>query len=267
MLEKLQRNAGYLAFACQIGASLRDKLLVLWLLMKHIAVNRGWTRYTSTVHRIDAHIDGKHFIVHLRDNGTDAIIFEDVFHRRCYSLDGDPKTIVDAGANIGLASLYLSLMHPQASIASFEPVEHELCKRNARHVLELALGKSEGSISILIDPNNSGGHRLELYDTDPSLQRLQVPLRRLDVLIDEGKIPAPELLKIDAEGSECDILEGLGEHIQSLRFLLAEAQSKKNHDWIIAHLRGNGIAHIEERILHPEAHLPGDAYSIIVARR
>jgi hypothetical protein len=75
------------------------------------------------------------------------------------------------------------------------------------------------------------------------------------------------LLKIDAEGAECDILEGLGAHVQSLLFLLAEAQSKQNHDWIIAHLRANGFAHIEERILHPEAHLPGDAYSIIVARR
>lgn len=268
MLEKLQRNLRMIAFAWRIGAALRDKLSLMRLLTKHIAVNRGWGRFTGEVTEIHGCFQGKPFTVHLRDNGTDIIIFEDVFNRQCYALgEVSVRHIVDAGANIGLASLYLSLRHPGASIASFEPVENIMCARNVGKVFKLALGKHEGSINILIDPKNSGGHRLELYDADPSLQRLEVPLKRLDALIAEQRIAAPDLLKIDAEGAECDILEGLGEHIASLQHLVAELQSAKNHQWMKDYLVAKGFAKIEERVLHPEASLPGEAYSMIVAHR
>ena len=205
-------------------------------------------------------IRGKPFTVHLRDNGTDIIIFEDVFNRQCYALgEVSVRHIVDAGANIGLASLYLSRLHPAAEIASFEPVESVMRARNVGKVFKLALGKEEGSINILIDPQNSGGHRLELSDADPSLQRLEVPLRRLDTLIAERRIAAPDGLKIDAEGAECDLLKGLGEHISSLQHLVAELQSAKNHQWIKDYLLAHGIAKVEERILHPDAGLSDDA--------
>ena len=267
MLEKLQRNLRNLVFALKSGVALRDQFELLRLLMKHIAVNRGWSNYDGSLHRIRACRSGHVFTVHLRDNGTDIIIFEDVFNRHCYEFDANPKSIVDAGANIGLASLYFSLAYPQASIVSIEPVEHVMCKLNTSEVLQGALGKSDGVINILLDPKNSGGHRLELYDTDVTLQRLQVPLNRLDTLINEGRIIAPDFLKIDAEGAECDILEGLGAYIKNLRYFVAETQSKKNHESIVAHLCANGFTEIEERILHPDAHLPGDAYSIIFACR
>ena len=250
------------------GAALRDRLVLLYLLTKHILVNRGWAGFTSEVIELRCVIQGKPFNVHLRDNGTDIIIFEDVFNRQCYALgEVSVRHIVDAGANIGLASLYLSLLHPGVEIASFEPVESVMCARNVGKVFKLALGKQEGSINILIDPKNSGGHRLELYDADPSLQRLEVPLRRLDTLIAERRIAAPDVLKIDAEGAECDILEGLGEHIASLQHLVAELQSAKNHQWMKDYLLAHGFDKIEERILHPDASLPGEAYSMIVAHR
>jgi hypothetical protein len=134
-----------------------------------------------------------------------------------------------------------------------------MCARNVRKVFKLALGKEEGSINILIDPQNSGGHWLELYDAHPSLQRLEVPLRRLDTLIAERRIAAPDVLKIDAEVAECDILEGLGEHISSLQHLVAELQSAKNHQWIKDYLLTHGFAKIEEHILHPDASLSDDA--------
>lgn len=268
MIKKLQRNARNLAFAFRTGVTLRDKLILAWMLVKHIAVNRRWMTFSGKPTTIRAQHDGRTFTVQLRDNATDIIIFEDIFQQGCYKLpESSFANIVDAGANIGLASLYLSLAHPGADIVSFEPVEHAMCKRNAAHVFDFALGKTPGMVNILIDPNNSGGHRLEIYDSDPGLRRLEVPVHRLDQLIADGTIAAPDLLKIDAEGAECDILEGLGKHLETLRALVAEAQSHANHKWIIERLRAAGFTRIEERILHPDASLPSDAFSIIVAQR
>lgn len=267
-MEKLQRNLRMIAFAWQIGAALRDKLVLMRLLTRHILVNRGWAHFTGEVVMIEGTFSDQTFTVHLRDNGTDIIIFEDVFHRQCYDLgDRAPRHIVDAGANIGLASLYFTLRYPKTVVASFEPVEHAMCARHVDKVFKLALGKQEGVINILIDPKNSGGHRLELYDADPTMQRVQVPLERLDTLIDERRIEAPDVLKIDAEGAECDILEGLGKYVDHLQCVVAELQSAKNHQWMKEHLAAHGFTKFKERILHPEATLPGEAYSMMMAER
>jgi hypothetical protein len=52
-----------------------------------------------------------------------------------------------------------------------------------------------------------------------------------------------------------------------LQCLVAELQSARNHQWMKNHLVAHGFTKIEERILHPEASLPGEAYSMMIARR
>lgn len=49
-----------------------------------------------------------------------------------------------------------------------------------------------------------------------------VETSRLDDMISQGKIPIPDLLKIDAEGFDYEVLLSLGEHISALRALIFE---------------------------------------------
>jgi len=235
---------------------------------RHILANRGLLSFSNDHRCLRVRFRATSRLVCLRNNRTDIIIFQDIFQNGCYELpELDAVHIVDAGANIGLASLYLSIVCPKAEVCSFEPVEYEMCRRNASRVFEIALGSRSGMLNILIDPVNSGGHRLELYDSDPSLQRREVPIRRLDELIDEDKIAAPDFLKIDAEGAECDILEGLGRHVQGVRGMVAEIQSPVNHARMMQMIKAAGFAQVEEHVLNPSASLPGDSYSIITAKR
>jgi FkbM family methyltransferase len=269
MSSKAQRHLEKMRFAWRVGASLLDRLKLCWLLSKHILVNRRLAQHSRQPIRIRIRYAGQQASVVLRDNLTDGIIFEDVFGQECYALalPTSPRSLVDAGANIGLASLYFSMRHPGVTIHSFEPVEHVMCRRNASSVHPHALGREQGQLQILIDPLNSGGHRLSIYDQGSTLERLEVKVERLDHLIDNAGLPAPDWIKIDAEGAECDILEGLGRHISRLRVLLAETQSRANHEWIIACLRDSGFARIEEQILHSDASEPHESYSIIRAQR
>ena len=74
------------------------------------------------------------FPFYLRIPSFDVVTFEHVFLRQEYRFDAktSPRTIVDAGANIGLSSIYFSNRFPGAKIIAIEPEDgnFEMLKRN-----------------------------------------------------------------------------------------------------------------------------------------
>jgi tRNA1(Val) A37 N6-methylase TrmN6 len=60
--------------------------------------------------------------LHMRKHTKDYATFEEVFIQKIYdvALPFAPKTIIDAGSNIGLASLFFKWKYPDAEIVSFE---------------------------------------------------------------------------------------------------------------------------------------------------
>lgn len=273
-MKKLGKLGRALALAIAKGDGWVSRCRLLILLTKHIRVNRGWSKFTGVKHQIQIRHDGRRAEITLRDNGTDAHVFADIFGNECYRVPSPhiaPRVIYDAGANIGLASVFFHLSYPDARLYSFEPVEHAMCSKNIKaestKLFPLALGKENGVCNILVDPLNSGGHRLERYDERANLKQLPVTLRRLDQLITEEKLPMPEMLKIDAEGAECDIIEGLGAMVNGLKMVVAETQSAKNHRWIKEHLKQAGFRQFSETITYADASQPHQAYSILWAFR
>lgn len=61
----------------------------------------------------------------LRNNGTDAGIFGQVFIDGQYEIpiSFKPKTIIDAGANIGLAALYFADKFPISKLWRWNPTK------------------------------------------------------------------------------------------------------------------------------------------------
>ena len=119
--------------------------------------------------------------------------------------------VVDAGANNGLFSLIAaSLVGPSGRVHAFEPhpAAYERLKANVR-----ANGFSQVSAYPLALSNRTGRAFLAgaLDDGMSSLKatggtRFEVPLETLDRAI--GPIPV-DLVKIDVEGSELEVLEGM----------------------------------------------------------
>ncbi len=93
--------------------------------------------------------------VHIRIKTSDELIYKETLLCRQYAIDLPflPKTIVDAGANIGTASIYFAQAYPEARIIAIEAEasNFEVLVRNVRRYpaiipIHAALWKHDGEI-------------------------------------------------------------------------------------------------------------------------
>jgi FkbM family methyltransferase len=146
--------------------------------------------------------------------------------------DFKPATILDLGANIGLASIYFATRYPQARIWSVEPLPDnlELLERNLAPfrdrvtILGCGLGEVAGTFPYYPseDRGNFGGGTFQAGHGDPSRVTF-LPIRTLTEVLNAERIPQPDVIKLDVEGFEGPILRGAPEStIAATRVVIGE---------------------------------------------
>lgn len=131
----------------------------------------------------------------------------------------------DVGANLGFYSVLLGrLCGPTGSVYAFEPVPGNaaMIERNARlnrmaniNVLRVALSRADGRGELLLARHN-GGAVLRGAGVPPDLAgHVAVETRALDTLVDAREIEPPDVVKIDVEGAEMDVLQGMQKVLRS----------------------------------------------------
>jgi len=125
--------------------------------------------------------------------------------------------IYDVGANIGNHSIYFSLIGEAKKVLAFEPQPYcaDLFRKNLIlnnltnvDVFETALGSFNGRMQISsFRANNHGATRFQSSETGA------FSCYRLDDFIESNGLPAPDLIKIDAEGNGPDVMRGAEETI------------------------------------------------------
>lgn len=190
--------------------------------------------------------------LHYRDTGADAVLLVEVLLHEDYaplrSLPLRPKQVLDIGANIGLGSLYLRQLYPDAELHGFEPApaEAEVCARNyaawGRATLHrCAIGAHDGQeVLLATHADRTGGQHLLTADDPGDWERTPVPLRRIDALIDAGQIPLPDLVKMDIEGAEVAALEGFGRYLDHPQAYILETHGPELHLACLERLRAAG---------------------------
>jgi FkbM family methyltransferase len=125
----------------------------------------------------------------------------------------------DIGANLGFFSVLLGrLTGPAGSVYAFEPVagNASIIERNARlnrlpniEVLRVALCAVDGQ-EVLLLADHVGGAVLKTAGAPPDLAgSLTVETARLDTLVERRRIKPPNIVKIDVEGAEMHVLQGM----------------------------------------------------------
>lgn len=150
--------------------------------------------------------------INLRKGNCDVGTFNQIFLDKEYDIDFafEPKVIIDAGANIGLTTLFFSRKFSSATIISIEPETENfkyLQKNTFGFSNVIALNKAiwinDGRI-FLVKSNSYDSHSVtELEESPDAVESIM-----LSTILEDYNIDIVDILKIDIEGAEREIFAG-----------------------------------------------------------
>lgn len=133
-------------------------------------------------------------------------------------------SIIDIGANYGVATIILAKQNPESIIYTFEPDPdvyiflvkniHENGLTNVKPFNEAVSKKGINNITLHKHPLFSGGNttysNIDLMEKHfkNNIKTVSIKCTSLDEIVDKNNIKSIDLLKIDCEGAEFDIIYG-----------------------------------------------------------
>lgn len=158
----------------------------------------------------------------------------------------------DIGANIGIYSAALANACRQCvafepSFANREEISRTLALNGVNGEVEVhpnAVCDSSGTEDFQVDsrgmsPGAGRGGLTNYQTTDESAEHIEVRTVRGDELVESGAAAAPDVIKIDVEGAEVAVLDGLVETLQNdrPRLIQIETHGTRQHIGVISRLR------------------------------
>lgn len=133
-------------------------------------------------------------------------------------------TVIDVGANVGWFTVIASkLVGEKGRVFAFEPdptsfgyLQRNVEVNGCKNVIleQKALSNEEGKVELFIATEHLGLHRI--YDFEDGRKSVTVDAVRLDDYLD-GLVSSVEVIKIDTEGAEGVIVEGMNKTLSGNR--------------------------------------------------
>jgi FkbM family methyltransferase len=172
----------------------------------------------------------------LRLKTSDIEVYGKIFAEREYRFKAirQPKVIVDAGANIGLASVFFANAFPEATIIAIEPEETNftLLKKNVaaypRIIPVQAALWYENALINLIDPgintewNKWGFQTQKAGEGNENKVCHQIQGMTVDKIMRDQGIDFIDVLKVDIEGAEKEVFADASHWIDKVGALIIE---------------------------------------------
>jgi len=207
----------------------------------------------------------------LRSGTSDISIFHQIFANREYdfNLYFVPKIIIDAGANIGLASIFYANKYPNSKIISIEP------ERSNYNLLKKNTQKYSNIISLNNALSNLSNENLSIIDkgfgywgfmTEPEANGIKskipsVKSVSIDEIMSKYGYEIIDIVKIDIEGYEKEVFEKNSENwLPKTRCLIIELHDNMKegcsksvfsaiikHDFSFSH-RGENLIFINNKL-------------------
>ena len=144
-------------------------------------------------------------------------------------------TFYDVGANLG----FFALLEPAPD--NVDAVRHN-ASINALHnveVVEKAVAERTGEARLQVVDDQSWS-KLEAYGAHPGTEQvITVPIVALDDALAAGELPPPDVIKIDVEGAELAVLEGMARTLAEHRPAII-CELHDTHGPFVEHMRAAG---------------------------
>lgn len=172
--------------------------------------------------------------IFLRLATSDIDVFRQVFMEQEYNVSNHIQTTVctifDAGANIGLTSIFFANRYPYATIVAIEPERgnYDMLTLNCKpyphvHCVYGALWGADGPLHIQSDDVRDCSFSVEAASSsDAPLQG-----HRVSTLLDEFGMNTLSILKMDIEGSEVEVFSDSDGWSQRVENIIVELHDRK----------------------------------------
>jgi FkbM family methyltransferase len=177
----------------------------------------------------------------------------EIFTHDCYYFETDNPTprIIDAGAHIGLATLYFKKLYPAAQIIAIEPhpanlelLEKNIWENNLEdiEVVPVALSRTAGQQEYFSDASrdawfSTAGFLQGAWNQGQNSQSSQVKTETLGAFLQEPI----DFLKMDIEGAEQEVLQAAGDQLGMVKHLMVEFHPHPGQDLV------NLVTFLQER--------------------
>jgi len=138
-----------------------------------------------------------------------------------YALSPDDKVILDAGANIGIFSLYalqsgaervICVEPSPGNVACIEKNLKEFLQTKRAQIIPKGVWSHETVLRFSTrNQNNPGGHHIDESGD------LEVPVTSIDQIVKQLQLDRLDYIKMDVEGSELKAIEGAAETLERFR--------------------------------------------------
>ena len=180
---------------------------------KFIKINKNSKLYYPNLLITRVLLDEKYFLEHLYDS---------------YLLNNidfnDQDLVIDCGANVGELFLSIKSNNPNIQYIGFEPDDRvfECLQLNTNSKSSnICLSNESGEKNFFID---SLGANSSVYESEPGMDSMVVKVEKLENLYPDTEI---KLLKIDAEGSELEVLEGSKKIFNNIDYISVDCGAEK----------------------------------------
>lgn len=154
------------------------------------------------------------------------------FYSLLKAVDFDPKHIIDVGANHGSWTREALTHFPDCFYTLIEPQAHmrasvaDLLQINPKvSFYGVGAGKQPGVFDFtIVERDDSCSFIYSKEEAQKNnYQQIQIPVVTLNEFMDEHNLPIPGIIKIDAEGSDLEVLEGASNFFGKTEVFLVEA--------------------------------------------
>lgn len=189
----------------------------------------------------------------LRVGSSDMAVYDQVFLHGDYDIElTRPTSIIDAGANVGVSSVYFALKYPKAKIVAVEPnaENFQLLLKNTRGLDNVVCVEAgvwhRRAVLDLVNPD-ADAWAFQLSESPTSAGIRAVSIDELLSILPGGQV---DLLKIDIEGAERYVFGESLEWLDKVGTLVIELHDWLNPSWgcrdrLMRSLAGRSFRHRE----------------------